>query len=328
MKELDGLKIWVRVAMLSTLLLAGCATEDAVFVTKSSISVLDVDGTPGSVSFAYDRVEGFIGPNYANGAVPPVVASIQTDGKIINPKIKQLYATGDAASIVVNPSVTEYAATDKDNLVGERKTMLFGTSTTLGFKLGFARDNPSFTLGYKRKEVSYIPLRHFGEGQPDIYSSVLAGIDTTVDKENNKFKFENGQFFATGESAKQLAAQSYIKDIFKRRTEDTLAAFDQGVASQSALHSDILRCAFNLTPEQWEKVVNDGKNANLFAGLDDELASLATQYKEGPNAENKLALLQIYSEAIAGGIDPESDKRGEAMQAHKESVCNPLTDQE
>ena len=37
--------------------LGGCATKDAVFVTKTSFSILDVDSTPAGISVAHDRVE-------------------------------------------------------------------------------------------------------------------------------------------------------------------------------------------------------------------------------------------------------------------------------
>ena len=58
------------------MLLAGCATgpDRVVFVTKTSLSVLDYDTAPPGVGIAYDRVEGYFGPSYASGAVPPVIS--------------------------------------------------------------------------------------------------------------------------------------------------------------------------------------------------------------------------------------------------------------
>ena len=78
--------------------LAGCASrpDTVVFVTKSSLG-LDVEQTPPSASIAYDRVEGYFGPRYESGAVPPVVAVFMTNGQLLDRRVKQLYATGDAA---------------------------------------------------------------------------------------------------------------------------------------------------------------------------------------------------------------------------------------
>ena len=127
-------------------------------MTKSTIGVVDVESTTGTVSFAYDREEGYFGPNYESGAVPSVVASMRNSGDIINPTIKQLYATGEAAVLVVDEDATDYTPGDSDKLIGNRKALVFGTSTSLGFKIGLTNSNPTFTLGYKRKEASYIPI--------------------------------------------------------------------------------------------------------------------------------------------------------------------------
>jgi len=64
----------------------GCATgaDRAVFVTKTSVSILDIDSTPPGLSIAYDRVEGFIGPAYQSGGAPPVVGIMKSDGKLVS----------------------------------------------------------------------------------------------------------------------------------------------------------------------------------------------------------------------------------------------------
>src|SRR5712692_5987404 len=94
-------------------LLHGCAykpEENVAFITKTSIG-LDVDGTPPEVSFAYNRVEGYLGPRYENGAVPPVASALSTDGSILNRGIKQFYATGDAARLVADRAATPSEST-------------------------------------------------------------------------------------------------------------------------------------------------------------------------------------------------------------------------
>lgn len=302
--------------------LSGCSTTDsAVFVTKSTIGVVDVDSTPGTVSFAYDRVEGYFGPNYENGAVPPVVGSMRTSGEIINPTIKQLYATGEAATLVIDDKATTYTKSDDDKLTGERQALIFGTSTSLGFKIGVSNSNPTFTLGYKRKEASYIPIHKGANGAEDKYSSVLASIDTTVKTDVNGNEFENGQYFATGEAAKLLAVQPYIKGAFKSSAKSALGSYDENFSKQVQNHSGITRCAFNLKSEQWQSVIDNGIAANLFSGLDDALASTSKQFSLSKSADDLVILLKLYSEAIAGGINP-TNEHSLLLKTHEDLVCN------
>ena len=202
----------IRISLLA-IFLSGCATtNEAVFVTKTSISVAEIDTTPSELSFGYQRIEGFYGPNYENGAVPPVVAFLSSNGGIFNPEIQQIYATGDAARIVTGEDPDPNAVEDK--LQGEKKSLLFGTSTTLGFKLGVTESNPTFLLGYRRKEASFIPI-HDKEGGEEKYSSVLASIDTRIGTTDKEFK--NKQFFATGEAAKNMAAKEYMRTGFNNQ---------------------------------------------------------------------------------------------------------------
>ena len=304
------------------IILSGCSTTDsAVFVTKSTIGVVDVDSTPGTVSFAYDREEGYFGPNYESGAVPPVVGSMRSSGEIINPTIKQLYATGEAATLVVDESATSYTAGDTDKLTGNRKALVFGTSTSLGFKIGVANSNPTFTLGYKRKEASYIPIHESNGSGGDVYSSVLASIDTTITTDESGNSFENGQYFATGEAAKLLATQPYIKSAFRDRAESSLDSYDKHFSKQIQNHSDVTRCAFGLTAEDWKSVIDSGIAANLFSGLDDELAQALSDYTSTRAGDEQVALMQLYSEAIAGGINPTAE-HSVLLKSHEKLVCN------
>jgi hypothetical protein len=314
-------------ALCFSIFLSGCSTTDsAVFVTKSTIAVIDVDSSPGTVSFAYDRVEGYFGPNYKNGAVPPVVASMRTSGEIINPTIKQLYATGEAAILVIDKSAKTYPKNDDgklddDKLLGDRKALIFGTSTSLGFKIGLSNADPTFTLGYKRKEASYIPIHKGADGTGDKYSSVLASIDTTIKTDVDGNEFENGQYFATGQAAKLLAVQPYIKRAFKNSATNALGSYDEYFSKQIENHSSITRCAFNLKEEQWKSVIDNGIAANLFSGLDDSLVTYLKQFSTSKSADDLVILLQFYSEAIAGGIDP-TNEHSLLLKTHENLVCN------
>lgn len=217
--------------------LGGCASTDHVlFVTKTSIGI-DFDSKPATASLAYDRIEGYVAPRYANGEIPPVVASVKSDGKIFNPAIRQVYATGDAAVIATGGK----ASGRSRPMQGARELMFFGTTTTTGIKVGFTAALPdSFIFGFKRKEFSYIPLgtMKVGDKEYDVYPSVLASIDTaanaSLDGKTGETSLTNSQFFATGRAARQLAATPAISDGFKSIAREAILK-QQAKAVEGAL---------------------------------------------------------------------------------------------
>jgi hypothetical protein len=211
--------------------LAACDSDTAIFATSTSVGI-NVDSKPPTVAVAFERSEGFIGPRATNGVAPPAVASIETAGNVFAPQIRQTYATGDAAEIVTAKTVPEPPKT-ADEMLGPRKPMVFGTGTTLGFKVGFtAQGAPdSLVFGYKRKEVSVIPMAVTTTTAADgtnvetaKYPSVLASIDTTS-KMNSApdAGLANKQFFATGQAAKNLAGNELIRRAFKDKAAEAMA---------------------------------------------------------------------------------------------------------
>jgi hypothetical protein len=231
MRIRNGVLLMVEV----TMLLAGCATDRVIFVTKTSIGI-DADTTPPTVSIAYDRTDGYFGPRYDSGAVPPVVSSIKTDLAIFAPKIRQVYATGNAAMLVLTDPPPQEV--EKLELTGKKKTMFFGTSTTVGLKLGFDASGvpESILLGYKRKEISVIPLgtktKKNGNGEDveiDTYPSVIASIDMRVRSASlDDTSLALSQFFATGNAADELARgneeiRSSFKTIAEKATDSRTA---------------------------------------------------------------------------------------------------------
>ncbi len=210
---------------LAVLLLAGgCAQSDRVlFVTSSSLGI-NVDSKPPTASLAYDRTEGFIGPRYDNGGMPEVVAMIDSDGGLFKPEVKQIYATGAAATTAVGRDAAGPAT-----LTGGRRMAFFGTSTTTGFKIGFGEASPipdSFLFGFRRKEVSLIPLATTGTGdaQTDVYASVLGSYDSGVAAtgEAGGTRFRMKQFFATGQAAEVLAKRGDVRSVFTSVAADSL----------------------------------------------------------------------------------------------------------
>lgn len=305
--------------------MAGCSSVDeAVFVTKTSISVIDVDSTPSEVSFAYNRTEGFIGPNYENGSVPSLVGSFRSDGNIFNPKIKQVYATGEAANLVVDTSAPPYTpgAQDKHKTQGknDKKALFFGTSTSLGFKLGVQSTNPTFVLGYRRKEASYIPLRKNSDGE-DIYSSVLASIDTSISKSKDGGEFTNGQYFATGIAAKKLASDNIVQNAFRERAKSALEQYDEENRRQSAALSKLSSCALKMTKAaNWKSIVDSGSTAGLFKNaneVEDELRN----YASTKNAENLLTLIKVYIDELTVGKNANSSDHSLLMEKHSIHAC-------
>lgn len=208
--------------------LAACdATDRAVFVTSTSIG-LNADATTRQVGVAYDRTEGFIGPDYVeDGAVPSAVGYLDSDLEVFSPKIRQLYATGAAADIVTG---IDPAAVPSDGaLAGTRRVLAFGTSTTFGLQVGFATASgvpDALVLGYRRKEASVIPFRKADptNGRPDSYAPVLASITMdqttgTLDRTGTRLV----QFIATGRAARALAADPQVRSIFDQQGKQALS---------------------------------------------------------------------------------------------------------
>ena len=257
MKRLPAL-----LGLLFALLLTACASgpSTVVFVTKTSLGI-DVEQTPPSASIAYDRVEGYFGPRFDNGAVPPVLAKFTTNGKLLDRAVKQLYATGDAARLLANKAAQ---VTAEPALTGDFKPMFFGTSTTLGLKLGFEAggSTSTFTLGYKRKELSVIPVTL------GVFPSVLATLQTDVDAATGKTaNFGNGQLFATGSAATDLARRPEVHDEFMAQVEGALSVYRAEERQQGRHALVTLSCLAGLSDAQLPKVWS---NAEALDVLDKE----------------------------------------------------------
>jgi hypothetical protein len=192
-------------------LLGACAPKETVlFVTSTSLGI-DGEFAPPTLSVAYDRSEGYFAPRAADGGMPPVVASFQSDGAVLSPKLRQLYATGDAALVITGAKNATNAPSELNGLDG--KMAFFGTQTTVGLKAGFdeAGAPSDFVFGLRRKELSVLPLGHEGnpDGQKYVLPSALASLDTTASAPSMKDAgLSISQFFATGQSAEFLAANN------------------------------------------------------------------------------------------------------------------------
>ncbi|MEJ8859472.1 hypothetical protein WKW79_33250 [Variovorax robiniae] len=292
--------------LLSTALLAACASgpDTVVFVTKSSLA-MDVEQTPPTASIAYDRVEGYFGPRYDTSAVPPVLASFTTNGKLLNREVKQVYATGNAARVLVNPGLK---FPDDPALKGAIKPMFFGTSTTLGLKIGYeaSGSTSTFTLGYKRKELSVIPVTD------GAFPSVLATLQTDVDSASQgSTQFGAGQLFATGSVATDLARREEVRSVFMTKADAALNAYRVEERTQSRHALVTLSCLSSLTDAQLPKVWS---NADALGVLDKE-ANVA-----GFSAMTPAAARSRYTMFLVA-IDADSPAETMRMNLHRQYVC-------
>jgi hypothetical protein len=206
--------------------LSACASpkDTVIFVTNTSLGI-NVESKPPTASIAYDRTEGYVGPRTANGGLPPVIASLQTSGDVFEPKVRTLYATGDAAVAVASPAAPP--AGNGDLTPGDNKVAFFGTTTAIGLKVGFDPTTSlpdSLVLGFKRKELSVIPLGT--DGGKLRYPSVIASIDTTVGATSlQDTGLTISQYFATGQAANVLAGSNVsVRQSFQVVTANAATA--------------------------------------------------------------------------------------------------------
>ena len=232
----------ILVLAILSLSLFGCGGDPdrVLFLTTTQIGI-DTDSKSQSTAIGYERYEGYIGPGYKNGGVPPVIARLESNLSIIDPKVSQVYATGDAARLASGGT----AKWKEKPLTGQREIMFFGTGTNLGLKVDFSAETPAFNLGYKRQEFSLIPIgaqkvqakvatrasdnmadtktRRDVDQSEDVYLSVLAAFNLNI--ANRSFEGTGAgvsQFFATGDAAEKLAATENIKMAFQNEADSAL----------------------------------------------------------------------------------------------------------
>lgn len=295
--------------------LAGCATQNAVFVTKTSLSVVDIDTTPASVSFAHDRVEGYFGPRFNNGQVYPVTGYYYAEGSGLTRNVRQVFAGGAAATIVLEKTPTPAAVAS----CGDGRNhppLLFVTGTTLGVKLGFAEGTPvptSFVFGFRRKEAATVPVSI--SCQPSVLASIDSDAQARAQPTDPKLGASAQQYFATGAAADALAADPTIQRIFRReavKAVGPVAEFNQLLAEHSKLTLDILSCASKLPEAGFDRAVTNADELGLFPHPADAARIRAVA---DPNERLKryIGLLPLRN----GDQEP----RTAALTVHKARVC-------
>lgn len=312
-----------------TLLLCGCAQppRNVVFVTKSSIGV-DVEATTQTASFAYDRTEGYFAPRYVNQAPPTVYASMATNGKMTDRSIKQTYGTGRAAELLSRPVDAPTAPDTRPTLLrpaalalppaaaasvpapAEPKALLFGNGTVFGFKIGVGPTAiDSFTLGFKRKELSIIPQ----DEQDGSFPSVLASIDTNAAATPSVSASDATitQFFATGVAADNLAVNTGIHAKFEANALSAISVYREDERQQRRIALSTLGCLARLDDEQAKRVWKNVSDLGLFdrSAIDALLAADASRARV------------IYTNEI-GRTDADSKNQTGLMIGHQAYVCD------
>jgi hypothetical protein len=311
-------------ALLSCALLTACAgTKDtAVFITKTSLG-FDVESTPPSASIGYDRVEGYFGPRYDTGSLPAVSGIFETDGGLLDRKVRQTYATGTAAHLVTSPnSATPTFATE--HFSGERKEMFFGTGTVLGVRLAFGSAGvQDFTFGYKRKEISVIPVSttvssvitpsgSTATSVTHVFAPVFAHFDNLTEPDTlGTSTFTVKQFFATGRAAEQMAYQ--LREPFKKEAEALLLSQYRDAERLQTNHAlRALHCVAKLPDARLGEVWRNAEQLNIFKDSTVP-ASLRSATPHDARA--------IYTGQLRL-IEASSRERTVALKVHENFVCS------
>jgi hypothetical protein len=310
-----GIRVVMTLCMPVLFGITGCATKDAVFVTKTSFSVLDVDATPAGISVAHDRVEGYFGPRFDNGFVYPVTGYFNATGSGLTREVQQVFAGGDAATVVLGanpaPPALSSCGDSRDN-----PPLLFATGTTIGIKLGFAENTvvpTSFVFGYRRKEVAWVPVSK--SCQPSVLATLDSNATARGQSNDPKLKAGVAQFFATGAAAVQLATDPIIRGTFQREAQKAVgnvAEFNSREAVHNQLTLDILGCASKVPEPRFESVVSNADELGVLASTSD-----AAEIRKGVDAKDRLGRYTRLLRLRNGDEEP----RTAALTIHKARVC-------
>lgn len=295
--------------------LVGCGigTRSVLFVTDTSLAI-DVDSKPPALSIGYSRREGTLAPVVAGGRVLPQMASFrfragvgQAGDEAAGPRgvrvgVGQSFATGTAALLlskylgssarpdnrqevipdeeIRSPAAVEEAVENS----GRRRRYFFGTDTTVGIKVTFGLETGGwpdrFVLGWKRKELAYVPLLESTGGTagialPSLIATAGLSAEATRTGADNVFT----QFYATGDAASYLAAQPGIREVIGLKVLDT-EEYQRAVRGLQAELQDVRR-------------------------LDQELSAEAGRLIDGLGPEQ---LDAAVSRAVAVGLITEQDR--------------------
>jgi hypothetical protein len=331
---------------LAAMVAAGCSTPGAIFVTKTSLAVADFDSTPGEMTVAMHRVEGFIAPRNENGNTPPVLAHLQSNRAYWYPEVQQVYATGTAAERLAG----DFKSNNSDCTTCKKKNetqatpvitpVIFTTSTTLGLRIGVSTQNvpDGLVLGYRRKEMSFVPTLAEDKGGNYRYPSLIAAIRINQPNQGNG-KFSACQGFATGTAANKLAESqdsSGLGCLPANQSVRSLLAGKQGAEFRQ--HEEVVRAlaCYVALPEARKLIVQENA-ARFFAA---SAGGMVRTADDGLKLKASAAVDEDtrYVQRLVGAIVPDSVEdqdlgsanaasallREHQLRAHREVVCAPV----
>lgn len=227
-------------------LMLGCSMgkENILFITKTSLGV-DIDSKPPTLDIGYTRKEATLSPKFEGGVLPQM-ATFKTNVGFVNTAVGQSFATGNAALLMskymgINSkpagrtaeiAITEIQDSNNASWVNgstaNAERYFFGTDTSFALKITFGLETggypDSLSLGYKRKEVAFVPLMETKTGSvpakvglPSLIATAELDSETSnAANANVQFK----QFYATGMAASYLAAQPEIRQSLGAKIMD------------------------------------------------------------------------------------------------------------
>jgi len=324
----------LRLIPLVALLTGGCGTPGAIFVTKSSLAVADIDSTPAEMTIAMHRVEGFIAPRNTNGNTPPVLAHITSNRDMLAPEVKQVYATGTAAERIAgdfrsNNSECKDCMDDKDKTVSP---VVFSTSTTIGLRIGLSTENgiDGVVLGYRRKEMSFVPSLAKDKLGTYRYPSLIAAIH--LNSGNTDSPFRACQGFATGTAATRLAESDDAglgRLDANQSVKGLLTSKKSAELRQQAEIARVLRCYVALGDEPRRVAVRlNATQLGIFPPATPVVrtGADAIELKTAPRSdEDSRYALHLLGAIVAEGVKGENGGpamlREQMLRAHREVVC-------
>lgn len=314
----------VMLFVLAVFLLAGCGLgkDSILFVTKTSVGV-DVDTKPPTFVVGFDRKEGTVAPEFESGEVLPQMASFTSDLGIIKQAVGQSFATGNAAILMskylasgVGPDLGDSIDIESEiRKVAEvpagtkRKRYFFGTDTSFAFKVGFGLETgglpDSLSLGYKRKELAFVPLfdgtntNEGGEAVTRLPSLLAtAGLATVADpKKQSGTKAVHSQFFATGVAASYLAALPEIRRVVAPKIIPESYELTEGVKRGIDLKEKISNIIAHVLAAG--NAVDTAKLKALFANTDIPTTDRDRLIMEGTTDADRLRLILNARDEIA-----------------------------
>ena len=259
-----------------------------------------------------------------------MVGFFESTGPFYDRELHQVYAGGDAALLATSQAPAPAASAPVPSRAASSATnpvLIFATTTTLGLKLGFSDGlMSSFTLGYKRKEASSVPV---SEG---VMPSVLASLDNTTSAPavshaasaasapgpavSASGSFGVQQYFATGEAANNLAQLESVRRSFRDKATAAVGevqAFRAQEAEQGRLALDSVNCVLRMPEATLQKVWTNAQELDIFPGTTtvDSIRAAAT-----PDEQRRL-----YAVRLAALIDPDSADYTKRLQLHHAAVC-------